>query len=200
MPIVGITGSFGSGKTTVADMLRARGAKVIDADKVAQDLIAPQGRCFSKVVRFFGKEILTRGGIDRCKLAAIVFRQPSALKKLCNMTHPFVAQHIKQEVSRYRQKKTRRLLVLDVPLLFEAKLEKMCDYVVVVRANRKAQIARLKERNHFTQAEILRRMKAQMPIAFKVAQADFVIHNQGSFQQTKKQVEELCLELKKKRV
>lgn len=200
MCIVGITGSLGSGKTTVARLLQQRGAKVIDADRQAHALLLPKGKCFQKVVRVFGQGIVSRGYIDRRKLADIVFRQPGALKKLCDITHPVIAQQIKAEVSRYRQKRTHRLLVLDVPLLFEVGLERICDYVVVVRSSVKTQIARLQKRNHFTQSEIVRRIKAQMPIAVKVARADFVIHNQGSLEKTRKQVEELCRELKKKKM
>lgn len=200
MCIIGLTGSFGSGKTTVARLLRRRGAKVVDADKEAHKVLLPKEKCFQSVVRVFGKGILSGGRIDRRKLADVVFRQPRALKKLCAITHPVVLQRIRTEVSRYRENKTHRLLVLDVPLLFELGLERMCDHVVVVRANVKTQIARLQKRNHFTPSEILRRIKAQMPIAVKAARADFVIYNQGSLEKTKKQVEELCRELKKKKM
>ncbi|HOD11571.1 MAG TPA: dephospho-CoA kinase [Candidatus Omnitrophota bacterium] len=198
MHIVGITGSFGSGKTTVARLLRERGAKVFDADKAAHALFLPKHPCFKKVVSLFGREILVGGRIDRRRLAKIVFGNPQALKKLCHLTHPLIIQQIKKEVGRYRSMRTPGLFVLDVPLLFEAKLEGLCDYVVVVRSTIRVQIARLQKRNHFSQSEILRRINAQMPIALKAAKADFVIYNQDSIQKTKKQVEELCQELKKK--
>ncbi len=200
MHIVGITGSFGSGKTTVARMLRERGAKVFDADKAVHALFLPKHPCFKKIASSFGREILTRGRIDRRKLAKIVFRNPQALRKLCRITHPLIIQQIKKEVGRHRGMRTPGLFVLDVPLLFEARLEGLCDCVVVVRSTIRAQITRLQKRNHFSQSEILRRINAQMPIALKAAKADFVIHNQGSIQKTKKQVEELCRKLKKKKL
>ncbi|MCX5680959.1 MAG: dephospho-CoA kinase, partial [Candidatus Omnitrophica bacterium] len=109
-------------------------------------------------------------------------------------------KEIKDSLRVHRARKDKRLFVIDVPLLFESGLDKICDRVVVVRANMDVQIKRVQKKNRLTKAEILKRIKAQMPMEEKVKRADVVIDNQGNINQTKKQVEELCRELKKKKM
>jgi dephospho-CoA kinase len=197
MYILGITGSFGSGKTTVAQLFGNRGAKVLDADKITHDLLLPTTCCFKRIIKYFGVEMLKQGRIDRRKLAKIVFDDPKSLKKLCSILHPEVIKEIKQTAKKYRAQKSKAFLIIDAPLLFEVGLQAFCDGVAVVRAKKDIQIKRLQKRDGLIKKEILKRMKAQMPIAEKIARADFVIDNQGSINQTKKQVEALWQELKK---
>ncbi len=199
MYILGITGSFGSGKTTVAHMLRRKGAHVLDADKIAHEALGLQNLCFQKFARHFGKGIVRQGKIDRRALAAIVFNKPAELKKLCQIIHPFVVSKIKNVIRGYQAKKQKGFLVIDAPLLFEANLDKVCDCVVVVRASLNAQIKRIQQKSHLTKSDITKRVKAQMPMAAKIKRADVVIDNHLDIKQTQKQVEELWQDLKTKK-
>lgn len=188
--IIGLTGGLGSGKTTVASMLAKRGARVIDADKVAHKLIQPGHPCFKPILKYFGKTILTKGKIDRRKLAKIVFNHPAKLKKLIGIIHPQVKRELKKIAVKYPKNK---LLVLDVPLLFESGIDRMTDLNVVVRSSLKQQIQRTQMRSQIKTEEIKKRIKSQMPWGQKLRRADVVIDNRGTIDQTKQQIEELCL-------
>jgi dephospho-CoA kinase len=197
MYILGITGSLGSGKTTVAQMLRRKRIPVLDADKMAHAFLAPGKKCFDRVVKYFGVEILKHGRIDRRQLAKIAFNNPQSLKKLSSIIHPEVIKEIRFQIKKYRRQKGRVAVAMDVPLLFETGLQKICDYVIVVYVKGPLQIKRIQKRSGLTKLEILKRMKAQMPMKEKIARANFVIDNQGHINQTQKQVEELWQRLVK---
>lgn len=197
MYIIGITGSFGSGKTTVAQLLGERGAHVLDADKIAHRLLAPGGACVGKVVRCFGKGILSQGRIDRRALAKIVFNSPKDLKALCKIIHPVVISEIKKVIKGLRAKKQKGFVAIDAPLLFESGLDRVCDIVVVVRASKADQVKRIQKRNYLSKSDITKRVRAQMPMAAKIKRADVVIDNRRNIKKTQKQVEELWQDLKK---
>ncbi|HTY45357.1 MAG TPA: dephospho-CoA kinase [Patescibacteria group bacterium] len=183
--VIGITGSFGSGKTTVAGVFRAAGARVIDADRIAHGLLRPGTPTYARVLRVFGARLLQKDRqIDRGALAGIVFGNKALLRRLNGIIHPEVIRRIRKEIKESR----RREIVLDVPLLIEAGAASLVDAVVVVCASRKLQVARLTKKTGLSRADILRRIRAQMPLANKVRMADFVIDNNGSINQTKKQV------------
>ncbi len=185
MIIVGLTGGFGSGKTTVAGMFKRFGAMVIDADAVTRDLLAPQGKCVKKVAKIFGHVILKSNKINRIALAKIVFQDPRELKKLTDILYPIGLKQIKKQIT---QQKNVKLIILDVPLLFESGWDRLSDVNVVVKSNQNIQIKRLKKRMELTKADILRRIKSQMPIKQKLHRADIIIDNRGSLNQTRVQV------------
>ncbi len=186
--ILGVTGGIGTGKSTVAKYFLRFGAKVIDADKIARNLLNPGTEVYRKTVGIFGEGILKNNkDIDRVKLAAIVFDDNKLLTKLNNLIHPQVKKIIKQEIARASEK----IIILDVPLLFEAKLENLADKIIVVKAGRAEQIQRLRNKSLCTKKDIVKRMNAQMPLSDKVRLADFVIDNSGTFDNTYKQVEKL---------
>jgi dephospho-CoA kinase len=190
--IIGLTGSFGSGKTTVARSFSTLGAKVIDADKIAHSLIIPRGAVYKKIVSVFGKDILDKNKrIDRVKLGRIVFFDKKLLFKLSRIIHPEVIKIIKNKI---RDSKSR-LIVLDVPLLIESGLNKIADKVIVVKAMRYKQIERIKNKTHLSKAEILKRIKNQMPLRQKEHFADFIIDNNGSIKETEKQVRKILRRL-----
>ncbi len=183
--VIGLTGSFGTGKTTVAGMFRAAGAQVIDADKIAHGLLKPGAPAYARIVRTFGERILKKNKeIDRSALAGIVFGNRALLRRLDGIIHPEVIRRVRKGIKESRRKE----IVLDVPLLIEAGVTTLTDAVVVVCAGRRAQLKRLTQKTGLSRADILRRIKAQMPLANKVRMADFVIDNNGSISQTKKQV------------
>ncbi|MCM8791565.1 MAG: dephospho-CoA kinase [Candidatus Omnitrophica bacterium] len=172
--IIGITGSFGTGKTTVARILRRKGAKVIDADKIAHRFISP-----------------TR----RKELAKIVFKKRKYLELLCKILHPLIIQQIKKEIKRFNPNKN--IIVIDAPLLIETGLHKVVDMLVVVKAKRKTQLQRISGRMGLSRKEILRRIDFQMSLKKKIKLADFVIDNNGPITETKKQVDCLWQEILK---
>ncbi len=187
MFIIGVTGEFGSGKSTVAAMFQKRGGCVIDADKVVHDLFRKDALCRRQVRATFGEDVLTEEGVDRRKLGHIVFGDPKALQKLETIVHPLVKGRIEEQLRKSRV----RVTVLDVPLLIEAGWAKMVDALIVVKAGRKIQIERLQKRMGLSRAEILRRLKRQMPAKEKVKYADIVIDNRRSFADTDKQVQKI---------
>ena len=187
---VGITGNFGSGKSTVAGFLKKWGAYVLDADQISHQLIAKNGRCSTQVVRKFGKAILTDGQIDRKKLAYEVFADQRKLKDLEKILHPAVGEEIKKQFKSIARRDPKAVAVMDVPLLFEAGFDRWVDAVLVVKAKRLVQLKRLKAKG-ISPAEFNRRLKRQLPMAKKVALADFVIDNSGSLNNTRKQARKI---------
>lgn len=189
--MIGLTGSLGTGKSTVAGMFAGLGAKVLDADAIARRLMRPGAICFRRIVKAFGKDILTAGKIDRKKMAEQVFRNPRQLRKLERIVHPEVRRALLAKVKQYKKRRQRTIVVLDVPLLFESKLDQDVDMTVVVKASKANQIARAKKLMNITNAEAGRRIKAQMPLQQKIRLADLIIDNDGTFKQTKLKVKQI---------
>ncbi len=183
--IVGLTGGFGTGKSTVARMFGLFGARIIDADKISHGLIKPREEACRKIIRLFGKEILTKFGIiNRRKLAGIVFSDRKSLAKINKIMHPAIIRRMKQEIKSAKED----IVVLDAPLLLETGLDRLVDTVVVVNANLDNQIKRIQKRAALSKSEIIARIKSQIPLKKKLHLADFVIDNNGTIQNTRKQV------------
>jgi dephospho-CoA kinase len=194
--VIGLTGSFGSGKSTVAGIFRKGGASVIDADSLAHECMRPGSQTYKKIVSIFGKGILRANStIDRGKLGEAVFDDHCLLLKLNSIIHPEVIRRIRRRVRAAKS----GLIVLDAPLLIEAGLHKEVDVVVVVAANQNNQIIRLKRRCSLDRAGILKRINSQIKLKKKISLADFIIDNNGSLAQTKKQVDKIWRELSWKR-
>ena len=197
MLVVGLTGSFGTGKTTVALMFARLGAKVIDADKIAHRLMRPKGACVQSIIKAFGKKIVSRGQIDRKALAQIVFNSPEKLKRLCQIIHPPVIRETKKEIAAYKKRKKRGVIVIDAPLLIEAGLDRQADILVVVGASREKQVERIKRRMNISQSQIIKRINMQLSIREKQRRADIVIDNRGSIKATRKQVDDIWKKLQR---
>lgn len=191
MLIIGLTGSFGTGKTTVAKMFAARGAKVLDTDKIVHALLSKSGACAKAVVRKFGKGILSGNVINRRKLAAIVFSDRKKLKILERIVHPHVIREVQRALRRLAQGRKHKIVIIEVPLLFESGMHRNVHRTVVVTASRQAQVSRGQRRTGMKAGEIKKRITQQMPLAQKVRRADFVINNSGTITQTRKQAQEL---------
>jgi len=186
--ILGITGTFGSGKTTVARIFKSLGARIIDADRISHQLTRPQTKIYKKIVSIFGRDILKEDKtINRKRLAYIVFENENLLKRLNRILHPEIIRVIKQRISAYKSK----IIVLDAPLLIEAGLKGLVDKLIVVKITRKKQIERIQKKFALTKAEILKRIKSQIPLSLKVRLADFVIDNSKTKRETKRQVEKI---------
>ena len=190
--IVGLTGGFGTGKTTVARLLKRRGAEIVDADRCARDILKRGSPVYRKIAQAFGPEVITGSGvIDRARLASAVFNNKQLLGRLNALVHPAVVRQMKEAVSL----STARVVVLDVPLLFEAGLDRMVDAVIVVTAPLGTQIERVGRRMKMKRPDILKRIHCQIPLKQKAEAADFVIDNGGDIEETKKQVVKVWKEL-----
>ena len=192
--ILGITGGLATGKSSVAQMFGNLGAKVVSADKIARELLKPRSLYFERVVKEFGQEILKNGEIDRKKLADIVFKDRSKLKRLERIVHPQVKKMIRKEIQAYKKFTKKGVIVLDVPLLFEAGLEKFVQYTIVVKASRKEQLKRAQKLS-LDRNKALERIRAQWPLGAKLRLADIVINNEGSKKQTEKKVKRIWQKL-----
>ena len=176
MMLVGLTGGVATGKSTVARMFRQCGAIIIDADELARAVVQPGKPAWRAIVREFGHDILNADrSINRQAIGAIVFRNKAKRRKLEQIIHPRVAREQMRRTRAAAKKDPHAVVIYDVPLLFEAGIDKRVDKIVVVTADRETQIIRLKKRNGFTRVEALRRINSQMPLAKKVAQADYVL-------------------------
>lgn len=183
--VIGIMGGVSSGKSTVAEMLGSLGAKVIDADKMAHELLEKPG-VKEKVLERWGKEILGKEGkIDRERLASIVFSDGKALKELTSLLHPPLLEYIRKEVGR----KESRPLVLDAALLLETGLDEVCDLLVFVEAGRAVKEERARLRG-WPRGEVQRREGFQSPEPQKKKRAHFVVNNNSSKEETFRQLKD----------
>jgi dephospho-CoA kinase len=189
MTVIGLTGSFGTGKTFVASIMKSLGARVIDADSIAHGVIREGGPCYDKIVRLFGDGIIGKGRrIDRRALARIVFSDKRKLRALERVVHPEVIRIIR---SRIRQSGSGSTVVIDAPLLVEAKLLALVDRLVVVKCSKKRQIERCVKKFRIKREEALRRIESQMPLSRKLRIADLVIDSNGAKSRTRRLVRKL---------
>ncbi|MBF0486306.1 MAG: dephospho-CoA kinase [Candidatus Omnitrophica bacterium] len=185
---VGITGSFGSGKSTVAGMFKRCGAKVVDADAIVHRLLKNDSRCLQKIREAFGQEFVTKKGADRLKLARLVFADSRKLKKLEKILHP-LAWDAAQKAFQFLGEKS--IVVIDAPLLIESGWHNKVDKVIVVKARIDQQVLRIKKRMGLGRNDVLKRIRRQMPLNKKLSYADFVVDNQGPKTDTYRQVKEI---------
>jgi len=182
----GLTGGIASGKSSVSQILKGEGFAVVDADLIARQVVEAGSAGLKAVVDQFGTAVLRPdGSLDRKRLGQMVFGSPEKLLQLENILHPLV----QQETSKQRQalhSAGHDFTFYDVPLLFEKKMQKEFDGILVVVASDQLQRQRIKMRDQLSDSEIQNRLQAQLPLAEKVNQATWVIHNNGSLQDLKK--------------
>jgi len=200
---VGLTGGIATGKSTVAAILRELGCHVIEADKIAHRLIEPGADAYAAVVREFGSGILTPDGrVDRSKLAAIVFADPSRLAKLNAIVHPLVLEAQDRELAEIKRGEPHAIGVVEAALLIEAGYHKALDYVVVTWCTPEQQLARLTDgaeigsRRVLTLEQARLRIAAQMPPDEKRRRADAEIDCSGSLAHTREQAVALVTKLR----
>ena len=199
MRLVGLTGGIATGKSTFAALLRARGVPVVDADALARVAVAPGTPALAEVARTFGPEAIAEDGtLDRRRMAALVFADPEARRRLEAITHPAVRRLVQEETARLAAG-GHDLAFYDVPLLFEVGLERDLDSVVVVHAPRSVQQERLARRDGLGPAEADARLAAQMDVEEKAARADFVVENAGSREALGEKADRLLADLRKGR-
>jgi dephospho-CoA kinase len=196
MQIIGLTGSLGTGKSTVAAMFARRGFKIIDADAITRELLEPGKKCVKKVAKIFPGVILNSNAINRSELAKIVFNHPRELQKLTDILFPEALKVVKSQLSRY---KYESFVILDAPLLFESGWDHITDTTIVVKARRAQQIERAQKRLGISRNDAMRRLRNQMPLKEKCDMADIIIDNSRDLVQTRKQVDAIINRLRKRK-
>lgn len=190
--IIGITGSSGSGKSLVSELLSKRlNANLICADEIVKKMQIKGNRYLEEIIHVFGKEILLPSGeLDRNKLAIIVFQDSEKKQKLDKLTEKYVVEEVKQQIQTQSDKNT----IIDAPLLIETKLNDYCDIVIAVISNKNLQIERICKRDKIDEAYAKLRLNAQQDNEFYIEHADYVIENyEGDLEE---KVEKLLLNLK----
>ena len=185
---VGLTGGIGAGKSTVADLFSQKGAVVIRSDELARQVIEPQTPGFQQVIDRFGKEFVnSEGYIDRAKLAQIVFQDDAALKDLEKIVHPLVRSKTNQIIDQHT---SETIIVNEIPLLLEKKMESLFDFLVIVISSEKNRLERLSQRG-LTAEQASARMSKQVSDDERKAAADFLIVNDGNLDQLEADVEKI---------
>ena len=197
MVIVGLTGSVGTGKSTVANLFKELGAYVVDWDELAREVTRPHLKAWKEIVEYFGKSILNEDlTINRQKLADIVFSDKEKVAKLNQIVHPEVLKEDERMTSEIKSLDPNALIIKDIPLLFELTRPIFVDKVVVVSASEQTQLRRLEEKG-MSREDAQSRIKSQLPLEEKIRSADFIINNDGPPEETKRQVEEIYSLLRK---
>ena len=193
MKIIGVTGVSGSGKTTFVSLLNL---KVIDADKIARQVVKKGEKCLDDLVVGFGKEILLENGeLNRKKLAEIAFSSKQNTLKLNEITHPYIDEKIKEKIEVYRGQ-NEKAIVLDAPQLFEAGCEKFCDLTVALLADKNTRLKRVVERDKISKEAALLRINSALPDSFFEKNCDIVIINNGTKDKLQKEAKKLLDNLK----
>jgi dephospho-CoA kinase len=191
MIIVGLTGSVGTGKSTVANFFRELGTPIIDWDELARKITRPHSKAWKEIVECFGKGILNEDlTINRQKLAGIVFSDKDKLAKLNQIIHPKVFEEDERIANEIKRHDPDALVIKDIPLLFELTHPISVDKIIVVSASTQTQLRRLEEKG-MSRKDARNRIKSQHPLEEKIKSADFVISNDGTPEETKRQVEEI---------
>jgi len=187
---------MGSGKTLAASMFQKLGAHILDADQICRKLVEPGQTALQKISDKFGKDVLDElGGLDRKKLADIIFSDSNKKKELENILHPEVFNFEKLQYKTICQKDPKALVIVDAALLIESGNYKAMDKVIVVNTDEQTQINRVLARSVWSREEVVSRIKNQMPSTEKIKFADFVLENIGDEAHLSKQIDVLYSKL-----
>jgi dephospho-CoA kinase len=190
MFIIGLTGGIATGKSTVVEMLRKKGAYIIDADRLAREVVKPDQPAWQEIVDWLGDQILLNDRtLDRGRLAELVFSDNQKLQILNGIIHPRVGSRILELTREIERQNPAAVVIYDIPLLIEAGMQEMTDLVLLVYAPRDIQLRRLMARDRLSLNEAEMRLAAQMPIEEKKKHVHQVIDNSRTIVETKQQVE-----------
>lgn len=193
---VGLTGGIASGKSTVSEAFARLGAKVLDADEVAREVVLPGKPAWTKLRHTFGSEFFHPDGrLNRSKLRRLVFADPEQRSRLNEIVHPEVMREIDFRFEQLTSSAEHAVVLVDVPLLIEVGVAHRFDKVVVVYANESVQVMRLMQRDGLSREEARQALSVQIDLREKAKKADFVIDNSGTPEETQAQVEKVWQEL-----
>lgn len=192
--VIGLTGGIASGKSVVADELRRLGAEVIDADQVAREVVAPGTETWARIVEHFRPGIqLPDGSIDRKALGQIIFADSEARATLNRLTHPAIRARMQERLQAARSRRVpgggAAIVIMEIPLLFESGVTGGLDEIWVVAVRPEVQVERLVRRAGISPEEARQRIGTQLPLEEKIGRADVVIDNNGTLEETRRQVQ-----------
>ncbi|MCW1928495.1 dephospho-CoA kinase [Bhargavaea beijingensis] len=189
--IIGLTGSIASGKSTVSRLLEERGFPIVDADRIARIVVEPGQPALEAIRQAFGDDvILEDGSMDRAAVGERIFNNPADRKKLNDIMHPAIRKEMLRQRDRHFERGAKTV-VMDIPLLFESRLQHYADKVLVVSVTEETQLKRLMQRDGFSEKEARARIASQLPISEKERGADAVIYNNGTIEESEKQLDRI---------
>ena len=192
MRIFGLTGNIGSGKSTVAAMLREEGIPVLDADRISREVMAPGGRVYDAVVRAFGTQIVRdNGSIDRKRLGEIVFSDSASRERLESITHPAILTAMKEAIAGI-EREGHRAAAVEATLIHESGRKGLFESVISVTCDRETAISRIAARDGMPRGDAEARLRAQMNPDRKAGASDYVIDNSASAEETRRQVNRIA--------
>ncbi|MDZ7700200.1 MAG: dephospho-CoA kinase [Deltaproteobacteria bacterium] len=198
--VAGLTGVIASGKTTVSNELKALGARLIDFDLIARQVVEPGRPAYNDVIKFFGTQVcLEDGTLDRKKISDIVFKDMEKRKKLEGFTHPRIYEEFFRQLKEIGEEDPAAVVIVDIPLLVELNLMYLFEKIIVVAVSPDTQKKRLMERDGIEAEEASRIIASQLPVKDKKGFADWVIENDGSKEETLQEVARVFKQLKSAR-
>ena len=193
---IGLTGGIGTGKSTASKILKEFGAFIFDADKEAKKILLSNETIKGELISEFGTDIMTGGGdLDNNKLARVAFQDQNHQLTLNTIVHPYVFKEIDKNFDKVQNSGKHDIFIVDAALIYESGADTHMDYVIVITALIKTRMERALARETLNREEILRRIDLQWPEEDKASLADFVIHNDGSEEDLKKNISEIYTEL-----
>lgn len=184
---IAIAGNIASGKTAVEGFFKEKGYDILDTDKIGHEILISHAHEIIKA--FEGEDISTNGVIDRQKLGAVVFSGYHARKKLENIVHPLIRRRLEEYFTAHADEK---VILVAIPLLFEAKMEDLFDKIIFVFADDETRLERLMARNNLSKEDAMKRINSQMSQFMKLEESDYVFHNNGTLENLKNQVDDFC--------
>ena len=191
--IVGLTGGIASGKSTVAEFFRQKGIPVVDADEISRAVTEPDAEGAKAIEENFGSEMFVLKCLDRKKLAAYCFENRERTEKLNSVLHPIIIKEILRQTEEY-EKAGAKTVIWDVPLLFEAGLDRYCNKIIAVVCNENTRILRAQKRSDISAEEVKKRISRQMSDGERRKRADYIIDNGKSKEETFLQAEKISEE------
>lgn len=191
--ILGLTGGIGTGKSTVANMLKEKGIPVVDTDLISREVIQ-YPEIIEKIKLEISNEVFDfNNKLNRKKMSEIVFENQEKLKKLNEIMHPEILKKMWKEVEKL--KKDYKIIVVDIPLLFEINMEKEVDKILLIYASKEIQLKRIMERDGRTREEAIKIINSQMPLYKKREKSDYIIQNNDSLEKLEKSLDKIVQKL-----
>ena len=192
--VIGLTGGIGTGKSTVARRLVEKGYRVIDADMISRSIIE-KDEVIKEILEKIDKDLFENGKINRKKLAQIVFKDEKKLDVLNSIMHPLIIREMKNEIE--KQRKIYDIVIVDMPLIFEMKIEKEFDVILLVYASKQVQIKRIVQRDGRTEEEAESIINSQIDLEFKRKRSDYILENNGTLEHLYAKTDKILKEIEK---